>query len=471
MSPLPLQRRARLCLGLWAGLGLSIAGCVGDPAANAPSSVVTAGNEALPADLVAASWPARLAVDAARAPFEAHPGWGMMFQRKTDEALRAFAGDPPQKVPLARLHADLSALYRQAALLGANATRHVYGSDRLPEDPPQVDYLLGEALLLSGDCGGAVATLGRLQGDSSLTARADALRAYAAAPTCGADFAPLTLAPFPTLSDPPTPGLLPEIDTAAAYAFADPTGAGGPPTSGAELSALIALALWHEQAALMAAGPEGAAAVGQLLAPWRLPGEPMVAPTAAETLDDAWLFGGFALSAADLAFVAAARVDGLVAVEAWKGSSLFAAAMGPAVVDGAVVPELVLDQAALMGKTLREAQGSAAGGPQDFHRMFSDIGVVGFLRAAVVVAEAAGQARDAGILRVNAFERSAGATGDPVFFVALSAWDAGNRSPLRAQEIVHNHLTRFPALAVARYPLDALHLRLGRTAAPSNPVH
>jgi len=450
-------------------LTLGPLGCAGEEAEQAPVAIAVAGKDALPAALVSAAWPSRLAVDAARAPFEAHPGWGLLFQRKTDEALVAFAAEPQQTVPLARLHADLAALYRQAALLGANATRHVYGTDRLPQDPPQVDYLLAEALILTGDCGGAAATLGRLTGASELTERAAALTAFAARPGCLSDLAPLGLAPFPVIAEPPTPGLNPSVSTEAAYAFADL--GGGPPTTGAELAALVALSRWHEAAARAAGGPAGEAAIDQLLAPWRLPGETVEPPAAAATLDDAWLFGGFAMSPADLAFTAAARTSGLGAVDAWRDRSLYAAALGPAIVEGALVPELVLDQAALLGRSLRAAQEQAGGGAQGFHRTFSDIGVVGFLRAAVVVAEGAGQARDAGILRVNAFERSEGAAGDPLFLVGLAAWDAGNRSPLRAQEIVHNQLVRFPSLAVARYPLDALHLRLGRTAAPSNPVH
>lgn len=468
----PARRRSAAALrplGLCAALALVALGCSGEDAAPTEVAIPVAGTEALPAALVSAAWPSRLAVDAARAPFEAHPGWGMLFQRKNDEALAAFAAEPMQAIPLARLHADQAALYRQAALLGANATRHVYGTDRLAEDPPQVDYLLAEALLLTGDCGGAAATLSRLTGASELTERAAALAAVAGLPACTADLAPLTQAPFPTVSEPPSPGLNPSLSTDPAYTFADL--GGGPPTTGAELAALVALSRWHEAAARAAAGPEGQAAIDQLLAPWTLPGEPVSAPAAAAALDDAWLFGGFAMSPADLAFVAAARVEGLAAVSAWRDRSLYAAALGPAVVEGAVVPELVLDQAALLGRSLRAAQEQAGGGGQGFHRTFGDLGVVGFLRAAVVVAEAAGQSRDAGILRVNVFERSEGAAGDPVFLLSLAAWDAGNRSPLRAQEIVHNQLPRFPSIAVARYPLDALHLRLGRTAAPSNPVH
>jgi hypothetical protein len=91
------------------------------------------------------------------------------------------------------------------------------------------------------------------------------------------------------------------------------------------------------------------------------------------------------------------------------------------------------------------------------------------------VADKAGQYRDAGILRLEALERMEGGKGsvqrDPAFALSVAAWDASNRSPLRPEEILHKLIPDFPALAVARSPLEALHLRLNRHAAPSTPVH
>ena len=88
----------------------------------------------------------------------------------------------------------------------------------------------------------------------------------------------------------------------------------------------------------------------------------------------------------------------------------------------------------------------------------------------MLVADGAGQYRDAGILRINALERSNGPAGDPVFLLSVAAWDAGNRNPLRAQELIHALAKAHPALEAARIPLDALHIRLSRNTASGGPV-
>lgn len=461
----PSHRRLGVALGL--ACLLPLVGCGGADEV-APPAEVAAAPAALPAALVAAAWPVRLAADAPRAPFEAHPGWGLLFTRKLDEAMPAFAAAPALPVGLARVHLDVAAVYRNAALLGANATRHVYGTDRLPQDPPQVDFLMADALAVLGDCAGVKAKLEALAPPAELSARAAALSAWAAGPACPADLSLFGAAPFATLTDPPTPGLSPTVPVAAPYRFALPDGASD--LEGAELGLLVELARWHEAAA-RAAVPDAGGIIDLHVAPTLLPGEARAPVGEAPALSDEWLFGSFHMSGADVAFAASARGEGLAAIESWKDRSLYAAALAPAVQGGKLVPELVLDQAAAMSRALRDGMGAAAGGPQDFHRMFADVAVVGLLRAGALVADAAGEPRDAGILRVNAFERSAGPSSDPVFLLGLAAWDAGNRSPVRAQEIIHLQLPRFPALGAARYPLDALHLRLGRTAAPSAPVH
>jgi hypothetical protein len=44
--------------------------------------------------------------------------------------------------------------------------------------------------------------------------------------------------------------------------------------------------------------------------------------------------------------------------------------------------------------------------------------------------------------------------------LALAAWDASNRYPLRAQEILHGQIKRYPSLEIARYGHDVLGLRV-----------
>jgi hypothetical protein len=99
---------------------------------------------------------------------------------------------------------------------------------------------------------------------------------------------------------------------------------------------------------------------------------------------------------------------------------------------------------------------------QAFQRTFANIASVGATRCLALVAEAEGDRETAGRLRIAAMERSDKETANPEGLLALAAWDAGNRYPMRAQEILHAELARFPALEVARYGLDVLALRVSR---------
>ncbi len=283
----------------------------------------------------------------------------------------------------------------------------------------------------------------------------------------------LTLAAAPPLPGVPTaaPGpTAPTIDGLPHWRFQ--TGdAGGTAIEMGELSALVVLADFHEQSALAAAPEAERAAVAALLAPWDLPGAPARSAALPAALDPGWLFGGFALNTGDVAFLADVRKDGVAAVAAHQSDSILAATLAPALQDGKVEVEVVLDRAAGLRAQLLAAMTEVSGGEKGYHRAFADLASASVLRAGMFVADAADQYRDAGVLRVNALERSTGPVADPVFSLSTAAWDAGNRSPLRAQDLVHSHLSRFPAIAVARYPLDALHIRLGRNSAPATPLH
>ncbi|RME27741.1 MAG: hypothetical protein D6798_03860, partial [Deltaproteobacteria bacterium] len=234
---------------------------------------------------------------------------------------------------------------------------------------------------------------------------------------------------------------------------------------------LYLLARWHDAAAAAAAPEEDRGLLMALQVPWLLPPESAPSVTPDVVLDDAWLFGGFLLASADLPFLVAASTDGVAAVEAWKDRSPLAAAVAPAIVDGRVVPDRMLDQAAWLGKQLEQGMARVGGGEEAFHSPFARIARVAALRAGMVVADANGQFRDAGVLRINALDRSSESAADPVFLASVAAWDVGNANPLRAQELVHRLVRRYPPLAAVRYPLDALHIRLSRNAAPAAPVH
>jgi hypothetical protein len=188
-------------------------------------------------------------------------------------------------------------------------------------------------------------------------------------------------------------------------------------------------------------------------------------------LDDAWLFCSADLSSADAGFIAEASSGGIAAVESWAEKSILAAALKPAIKDGRVVPQAVMDSAFAIQKQLSATMADVGGGQQGFHRPFALRARIAVLMAGMIVADANDQYRDAGILRLNALERMESVGTDPVFALSVAAWDAGNRNPMRPEDLLHQFGSSYPALVVARAPLEALHLRRSRNAAPTTPVH
>ncbi len=423
-------------------------------------------------ELVALSWPVQMSDSAKRAPFEQHAGWGAMFKRDLPGALAAFQADPGDGRGLARVHADLAAVYRQAAWMGAQATRHIYGADRQATDPLVADYFLGVSLGIAGQCSEAQAALAKLDPvPSELAAHHTWWTTWASHESCPSLPTAEALSGLPGSPSLVEAGMDPDVGDVPRWTFAEQSESALDVHSG-ELTSLVQIALSHEERALQVVPPADKPLVKARLSPWRLGLEGTVeAGELPAEVDSAWLFLDFAMVGADLGFLADAERDGLPAVDAWKDRSLLAAAMVPAVEGDKLVPDIVIDQAAELRVQLRTAMESASGSPMSFQAEFAKIGEVALLRAGMLVADANDQYRDAGILRINAFERSDSAARDPVFLMSTASWDAGNRSPLRAQEIVHGFVSRYPSVRAARYPLDALHIRLGRTAPPSTPVH
>lgn len=451
---------------------LSIVSCAGEPEV---AAVPSASSSLISTELLAATWPVRMSEDQVRLPFEQDPAWGQVFRREYPEALGAFAAAAPTGRALARMHVEHAALYRQAALLAANSVRQVYGADRQDVDPVEVDYLLAASAGVMGDCAGAREALRRLQGANAalLGPQTAFLQAWADAPDCprvpgGAD---VGVGAFPGQWTAAKAGTIPNVEALPHYRFTEKVEGGGE-LSATDPTSLLLLSRWHEAAALAAAPAEDASVVALVLDPWRLPGEAKVPLTSSTpAVADDWLFAGFLLMPADAAFLSAARQGGVAAVEAWKGKSALAAVVAPAIVDGKVDPDRMLDQAVGLGDQMSAAMVAKAGSEQGYQRPFVDISRVAALRAGMVVADATGEARDAGILRINALERSTGPASDPVFSISVAAWDAGNRNPQRAQDLLHGLSMSFPAVEAARYPLDAMHIRLARNAGPSSPVH
>jgi len=469
-------RLTRAVLPRWPSAGLLLAATLsGGPLAcsgggEQVSAEAPPATQAVAPALVAQAWQVRMAEDQARAGFEAHPGWAHLFQHDHHAALQAFAVDPGDGRGLARTHLELAALYRQAALIGARSGRFTFGEARVDEDPLGVDYLVAVGAIMEGKLDEGKLALGTLgtTGTPALQASAGDWRAWIAAGAAWPPDALLTHIPG-TLGE-VKPGTDPEVGQLPHYLLVERS-AEARQVELADPSSLYLLARWHEAAARQV-DPADAAIMDEYLAPWRLPVEPAPALAAASApVFDDWLFGSYYLVPEDLGFLAQATTDGVVAVDAWKDRSPLAAAVAPAITDGQVVPDRMLDQAAWLGQQVEAAMATKGGGQDAFHEPFARLAAVGALRAAMVVADANGQYRDAGVLRINALDRSVDSAADPVFLASVAAWDAGNKNALRAQELVHRLSQRYPAILAARYALDSLNIRMSRNAAPTAPVH
>lgn len=433
--------------------------------ATAPPKAVSA----VPAELLDSAWQVRMAVDAARAPFEGRPGWVAYFTKDRAAALQAFA-EEKDAVGLARLHAEYAAMYRQAALMAAHATAQVYGADAQPTDPKETSYLLGVSAVFLGD-----ATRRARIGESAASsvkqlATVDAgwkkwLEAGAVWPPDAPSAASPNGLAGATAGQTPAAGAVPHYELPE-------QGEGGLKVQAGDPGSMWALSRWHEAAAVEAA-PESSAAVSLLIDPWRLPpelGDGAPAPVG-WAYPDAFLFMSALSTAGDAAFFADLSRVGASAVALHAAESPYARIVQSCTEASKLSVDCVLDQSAAFGDAIEARMEAKAGRVDSFHRFFAGYARVGVLRAGDRAAAAMGDGEASGRLRINALDRTTGATRDPIFLLSVAAWDASNRNSVRAEELVHGLLTEVPGLEAARLPLDALHIRLSRNAAPGRPMH
>jgi hypothetical protein len=220
--------------------------------------------------------------------------------------------------------------------------------------------------------------------------------------------------------------------------------------------------------AAAAAGAD-AAKLATYRAGYRMPIEPDVAP--AGDLPIELLFGSDHLSPGDAAFLADLHgSQGTAAIDAHAATSVLAQIAVMSRKDGKVDAETAIDVISRLRDDLVARCSAKTGGVVMGHqRIFADIAYVGALRALALVAEVEGDHEASGKLRINAFEHSDKATADPVGLLAFAAWDAGNRYPLRALDILHAQARRYPTLEIARYGLDVLGLRVSNERTGETP--
>ena len=412
------------------------------------------------------SWVVATATDEAIGPYGGAPGWvALAMKRDIAAAVEAFG--EKKGAPTARAHTEAAYMFRQAAMLSAYSLIEVYGKTPEPTDPVGVAHLLAVSHAITGDRAAAAAAA------AALAATPDEATAAWHAPWAAwlgsSDPWPPDLSALPVQLPPPSAGGWPKITDLPHYSLPE---RGGSTASRdmADPGALVALALWHDEAAAKAAPDEAVA--GKLKAMrsgYRLPVE-APAPAATGPLSTELLFASDLLGAGDADFLAEiertegdpASPEAISAVIAkHEGSSPIAWVAARSRTAHAFDHDKVVDLVADLRRELVARSERAAGGQLAHHLTFADVGVVGLMRSLALVAERQGDREASGLLRIGALERSAKATACPVGLLALAAWDASNRYPTRAQDILHAQAKRYPSIEVARYGLDVLGLRVG----------
>ena len=247
-----------------------------------------------------------------------------------------------------------------------------------------------------------------------------------------------------------------------------------------EGTALWLRARWHEEQAeqLLQKNSYGKALVAHILDPWRLPFEksfvaPHIEPL--PELSDNWFFFGFYLHTPDINFVGSLKQP-YKALETWKNKSILANYLQSCVKEKKLDPECVIDQASLLENRIREINKNKTKDREEevnselLYEVFPVFARYSLLRVGALWAQENDQHRDSGRLRLIVREAS-GPIRDPLFLLAFAAWEAGNKSTLRAQDIVHEFSSEFSSLQSARIPLDSLHIRRGRDSVQDGPSH
>jgi len=413
--------------------------------------------ETYPVDLLERSWPILTAENDVRQPYEAGQGWVELVAKRD---LRSCVTDlgPTGGTAAARAHAEAATMYRQASLLYANAMIAAWGSMAEPTDPLGGAHLLTVSYALAGDLEKAREQSARLDGttDPSLAWHGPWASWLAdPEPQWPPDLSGLPLQlPEPKAGAWPPPVPLPHYTLKEQSEEQREIAA-------ADLGALVAVALWHDGVARGAV--EDDSLVDLYAVQYRWPIEGAVDGKVELPLD--LYFGSDYLVPEDASFLAAVGGDkGAGAVDEFKDRSLLAALCDRARVEGKIDPEKAIDlAAATRGAILARMKEKADGNTEGFHRTFADIGRVAALRGLALVAEAEGDHEVSGRLRILAWESSDQEwTADPSALLALGAWDAANEYPVRASEMVHNLIRRYPSLETARFGVDVLSLRVSR---------
>jgi len=414
-------------------------------------------------------WMTRLAPPEKLNPFVQDVGWQSYYNRNFQDSIRG-----AKEITLARFHLEHSALYRQSLLMYAHATKNLYTQYKSDDDPIQSQYFLAMSHIFLGEFKQGKTLLDGLGEEPVLNESISQWKTWLktdkkAAPALNGFF-------FSTegagINNPPS-------WNEETYAFSLPSGSFYEPSEG---TGLWLLAQWHEEQArtILKDVSYGEEVVGQWLSPWRLPFEASFSSSPTKkvlSLADDWFLFGFYLDGTDLAFSAAIPSDARGALKEFSQKSTLAREIQKCVQDEKVNPECLVDGGMALEESVRKENKEQTKdipieqlNAELLYETFPSFARYSLLRMGAIFALHNDQHRDSGILQLMVREAS-GPLRDPVFLTFFSAWEAGNNSTLRAQDLVHELSSEFNPLQTARVPLDFLHIRLGRNAVPSGASH
>jgi hypothetical protein len=448
-------------------VALGLAACTG-------SSESPPAAAALPVDraLFEQTWPMRMVAEDARRPYEGDAYVQAILNR--DYGLAIKTSGAGGGLPTARFHADAAAMYRQAALATANAYVQ-YFEPPLGQayDPVEASHLVVVGRSIRGELDGArakVEAVRALPSDNPVVPWSAPWLAWLDA---GAVWPP-DLSAMPHEFPPVAAGGWPEVTTRPSYTVAEQE----PGTNQLAIDdpgLLVRLALWHDEAARLAA-PDHADVIAVYGARYRLPVEPKVTAEAALPIE--FLFGSDYLTEQDASFLAAVHGPaGLGAVDTFKERSFTAAVVAASrsengKIDSVKAVDLVND----IRKALKEEQAIAAGAlvgggaREEFHHpIFADVAVAGLYRNLAYIAELEGDRETSGKLRIAARDVERDAAAAPEGLLSLAAWDADNQYTIRGSEIIHQTSRRAPSLEVARTAFDLIGIRVSRSRGGGTP--
>lgn len=414
-------------------------------------------------------WVNRLARPEKLNPFVQDPGWQSYYTRNFQDTIRGASG-----VALARFHLEHSALYRQALRMYSSATKNLYTQYKSEEDPVQSQYFLAISYIFLGELDKGAALLDQLGDEPILNGSAEQWKAWLKTDKKSAP----VLSGFMFSSQDADVHNPPRWNEET-YAFPFSSGSFYEPSEG---TGLWLLAKWHEQQAreLLKDSSFADEVIAQWLSPWRLPFESSFVPSARNTklsLSDDWFLFGFYLNEADLAFSASIPSNARAALERFSKESTLAGNIQKCIQDNKLNPECLVDASMALEEMVRTKNKEQTKdipieqlNAELLYEIFPSFARYSLLRMGALFALHNDQHRDSGILQLMVREAS-GPLRDPVFLTFFSAWEAGNNSTLRAQDLVHELSSEFNPLQSARVPLDFLHIRLGRNAVPSGASH